>query len=52
MADLGLTREEVYTELMKANDEGLIKIIMTLEPGPYGLISTNITERGRLYLNE
>ena len=42
-ADLAITREEVYTELMKAEDEGLIKVIKTLEPGPYGLVSVAIT---------
>ena len=29
---------------MKANDEGLVKIIKTLEPGPYGLLSVTITD--------
>ena len=42
MADLDLTREEVYTELMRAMDEGLVKIINTLEPGPNGLLSVTI----------
>ena len=36
MEDLDLTREEVYPHIMKADDEGLVKIIKTLEPGPYG----------------
>jgi hypothetical protein len=45
MADLGLTREEVYTELMRAKDKGLVKIIKTLEPGPHGFLSVTITEQ-------
>jgi len=44
MADLDLTREEVYTKLMRAEDKGLVKMIKTLEPGPYGLISVTIVE--------
>ena len=47
MADLDLTREEVYTELMRAKDKGLVKIINTLEPGPNGLLSVTIKDRGR-----
>ena len=49
--DLAFTREEVYTELMKVEDEGQIKMIKTLEPGPYGLISVTITVQGRLFFN-
>ena len=48
--DLAFTREEVYAELMKVEDEGLIKVIKTIEPGPYGLISVAVTDRGRLCL--
>ncbi len=44
MEDLDLTREEAYRHIMKANDEGLVKIIKTLEPGPYGLLSVTITD--------
>ena len=44
MEDLDLTREEVYHHIMKADDEGLVKIIKTLEPGPYGLLSVTIIE--------
>ncbi len=47
MEDLALTREEVYAELMKAKNEGLIQTIETLEPGPQGLLSVTIIERGR-----
>ncbi len=47
MEDLALTREEVYTELMRAKNEGLVKTIETLEPGPQGLLSVTIIERGR-----
>ena len=47
MVDLGLTREEVYTKLLRAEDEGLVKMIKTLEPGPHGLLSVTITERCR-----
>jgi len=47
MEDLALTREEVYTELMRAKNEGLVKMIETLEPGPPGLLSVTIIERGR-----
>ncbi len=47
MEDLALTREEVYTELMRAKNEGLVKTIETLEPGPQGLLSFTIIERGR-----
>ena len=43
-ADLAFTREEVYAELMKVGDEGLLKVIKTLEPGPWGLISVAITD--------
>ena len=50
-ADLAFTREEVYTELMKVEDEGLIMVIKTLEPGPCGLISVTITDPGRLCFN-
>jgi len=47
MEDLAITREEVYKELMKAKNEGLVKTIKTLEPGPKGLLSITIIERGR-----
>ena len=47
-ADLALTREEVYAELMKVEDEGLTKVIKTLEPGPWGLIS--VTARAQFSL--
>ena len=50
-ADLVFTRDEVYAELMKVEDEGLIMVIKTLEPGPYGLISVTITDHGRLCFN-
>jgi len=45
MVDLSLTREEVYTELMKVKERDLVRIIKTLEPGPYGLLSVTITDR-------
>ena len=51
-ADLAFTREEVYPELMKAEDKGLIEMIKTLEPGPWGLISVAITDQGRLCFNQ
>jgi DNA-binding PadR family transcriptional regulator len=51
-ADLAFTREEVYTELMKLEDEGVIEMIKTLEPGPWGLVSVAITEQGRLCFNQ
>ena len=44
MEDLDFTREEAYRHIMKANDEGLVKIIKTLEPGSYGLLSVTITD--------
>ncbi len=44
MEDLDFTQEEVYSHITKANNEGLVKIIKTLEPGPYGLLSVTITE--------
>jgi len=47
MEDLALTREEVYFQLMKAKNEDLVMIIKTLEPGPHGLLSATIMERGR-----
>lgn len=50
MADLDFTREDVYTELMKANDEDLVKILKTLEPGPYGIFSATITARAHILL--
>ena len=50
-ADLSFTREEVYAELMEVEDEGLIEMIKTLEPGPYGLIPVTITDQGRLCFN-
>ena len=52
MEDLALTREEVYTELMRGKNEGLVKTIETLEPGPQGLLSVAIIERGRRALLE
>jgi hypothetical protein len=47
MAELDLTREEVYTETMRAKDDGLVRTIETLEPGPHGLLSVTIKGRGR-----
>ncbi len=51
MEDLDLTREEAYRHIMKANDKGLVKIIKTLEPGPYGLLSVTITARALFKLS-
>lgn len=47
MADLELTREEIYATIMEAKDKDLVEILKTLEPGPYGLLSATITDQGR-----
>ena len=47
MSDLELTREEIYATIMEAKDKGLVEILKTLEPGPYGLLSATITDQGR-----
>ena len=36
MADLNISREEIFTKVMEAMAEGLVGVAMTLEPGPYG----------------
>ena len=50
ITDLNLPREEIFTHAMKARDEDLVTIATTLDPGPNGLLSISLTERGRLHV--
>jgi hypothetical protein len=50
MTGLNLNREEIFTHVMQARDEGLVLIATTLDTGPNGLLSVTLIKRGRLYL--
>ena len=49
MADLNISREVIFTQTMKARDQGLVQIATTLDPIPDNLSCVGLLERGRLH---